>query len=270
VPATFPSHAAAVLGLKLWRPRRFDGVALVVGSAAPDAAYPLAGIVSLPETHTLQALFWFCLPVTLLGAWLVRWAAPTVAAHLPRRPAALALRDYGVLGAVRHPWPVTVWSALLGAASHLVWDGFTHDPRGHGWLSAQVRALQRDGLFGLPWWTVTDHASTVLGALVVLGIAVSIGRQRLLRRWHGVPAGGGTRAPGVFWSSAAAVVALYPLTWPLLPFPWSAHVQGVRMLWAVALGLLAGVAATRVARRRGSPRMRSGRSAPDLPEPDRV
>ncbi|MBX6723913.1 MAG: hypothetical protein IRY92_11880, partial [Dactylosporangium sp.] len=53
-----------------------------------------------------------------------------------------------------------------------------------------------------------------------------------------------------------------PLTWPLLPFPWSAHVQGVRMLWAVALGLLAGVAATRVARRRGSPRIEpAGRGA---------
>src|SRR5690606_5599152 len=98
------------------------------------------------------------------GPGLVRWAAPTVAAHLPRRPAALALRDYGVLGSVRHPWPVTVWSALLGAASHLMWDGFTHDPRGHGWLSAQICELQRDGLFGLPWWVVTDHLSTVLGA----------------------------------------------------------------------------------------------------------
>ena len=47
---------------------------------------------------------------------------------------------------------MTVWSALVGAASHLVWDGFTHDqPAAHGWLSAQIRELQRDGLFGLPW-----------------------------------------------------------------------------------------------------------------------
>jgi len=41
VPLTFPSHAAAIAPLKLWRPRWFDGVALVVGSAAPDFGYAL-------------------------------------------------------------------------------------------------------------------------------------------------------------------------------------------------------------------------------------
>jgi hypothetical protein len=36
MPLTFPSHAAAVVPLKLWRRRWFDGVALVIGSAAPN------------------------------------------------------------------------------------------------------------------------------------------------------------------------------------------------------------------------------------------
>jgi hypothetical protein len=31
VPMTFPTHPVAVLPLKLWRPRWFDGVALVLG-----------------------------------------------------------------------------------------------------------------------------------------------------------------------------------------------------------------------------------------------
>src|SRR3954464_368087 len=109
MPATFPSHAAAVLPLKLWRPGWFDGVALVVGSAAPDLAYPLVGLVSLPGTHTLTGLFWFCLPVGLVSTWLIRRSAPLVAAHLPRL-GSFALRDYGVLGAVRHRWWVTVGS----------------------------------------------------------------------------------------------------------------------------------------------------------------
>ncbi|MFF5265545.1 DUF4184 family protein [Actinomadura viridis] len=39
VPLTFPSHAAAVMPLKFWRPRWFDGVALVVGSTAPDLPF---------------------------------------------------------------------------------------------------------------------------------------------------------------------------------------------------------------------------------------
>lgn len=251
MPATFPSHAAAVLGLKLWRPHRFDGVALAVGAAAPDLAYPLAGLVMLPDTHTPPALLWFCLPVTLLVTWLVRRAAPTVAAHLPHWPARLALRDYGVLGLVRHPWPVTAWSALLGAASHLAWDGLTHDPRGD-WLSEALATVQRDRVFGLPWWTVVDQGSTVLGALAVLGVVVHIGRRRRLRQWHGEPPHLPARAPWLFWSSVLAVLVIYPVTWPLLPYRWAAHVQGVRALWITGLALLAAVAVTRAVNRRRS------------------
>ncbi|WP_367319789.1 DUF4184 family protein [Streptomyces sp. HUAS ZL42] len=39
MPLTFPSHAAAVMPLKIRRPHWFDGVALVVGSTVPDLPY---------------------------------------------------------------------------------------------------------------------------------------------------------------------------------------------------------------------------------------
>jgi hypothetical protein len=243
MPATFPSHAAAVLPLKLWRPNRFDGVALVAGSAAPDMYYAFNGFVAVPPTHNLAGLFWFGLPVALVATWLIRWAAPTVAAHLPSRPAFLALPDYGVLGAVRHPWYVTVWSVLLGAASHIVWDGFTHSPEGtNGWGATLVPRLTTEPWPGLPWWFVAQHASTVLGALVTVAIAIHLGRRRLLRTWHGRPPPV-PRMPRVFWPVAAGVAAIYPLTWPLLPYRWATYVQGVRMIWAVALAMLAGAAA---------------------------
>jgi hypothetical protein len=51
--------------------------------------------------------------------------------------------------------------------------------------------------------------------------------------------------PALFWSTAGGVAALHPVTWPLLPYRYSAHVQGVRILWAVGLGLLAGAVAVR-------------------------
>src|SRR5262245_34271700 len=119
MPLTFPSHAALPLPLKLWRPRWFDGVALVIGSAAPDLAYALAGsgVPVLPRSHRRAGLSLCCLPGTLLCAALVRWAAPAVAVHLPRRPAALALRDYGVLGISRPGQTVSALSAVLAAAT---------------------------------------------------------------------------------------------------------------------------------------------------------
>jgi hypothetical protein len=243
MPATFPSHAAAVLPLKLWRPRRFDGVALVIGSTSPDLLYPLAGLVSWRETHTIDGLFWFCVPVTVLLAWVVRRAAPVAAAHLPVRPRALALRDYGVLGGVRHPVWVTLTSALIGAASHVGWDGFTHPADGHGWAMAYLPALE-------PWFEVSQHVSSAAGALGALAVAIHIGRRRLLRGWHG-PAPRIHRRPRLFWSVAVAASTIYPLTWAILPFRWAAHVQGVRMLWIAGLAILAGVAACRLAERAG-------------------
>jgi hypothetical protein len=235
------------LPLKLWRPGRFDGVALVAGSAAPDAYYALNGYVAVPPTHNLPGLFWFGLPVALLATALVRWAAPVVGAHLPARPGWLALRDYGVLGRVHHPWHVTVWSALLGAATHVAWDGFTHNPSTrHGWAARLVPGLEQEAWSGMPWWLVAQHASTVAGAAVALAMAIHIGRRRLLRTWHGRPPRF-PRTPALFWPVAAAVALLYPVTWPLLRYRHATYVQGVRIIWTVALALLAAAAACRLA-----------------------
>src|SRR4051794_24351838 len=117
MPATFPSHAAVVLPLKVWRPRWFDGVALVLGAASPDMAYLFdgSGLPVWPLSHEVRGLVLWCLPVVFVGCWLTRWAAPAVGAHLP-----VWLRDYAVLGATRPRWWVTAWSGVLAAASHLV------------------------------------------------------------------------------------------------------------------------------------------------------
>ena len=249
MPATFPSHPAAVLPLKLWRPRWFDGVALVVGAAAPDAAYPVVGLVSLPETHTWFGLLWFSLPVAYVGCLIIRGLAPVVAAHLPDF-GALRLRDYGVLGLVRHRWYVTVSSILVAALSHLVWDAFTHPPAGiNSWGVRAVAVLTADGPWGLPWWYVVQHVSSLVGAAGTAAVAWHIGRTSALRRWHGAP-------PPVpvslvrFWVTAAVVLVAGVAATVLLPRAASAHVSGVRLLYAAALALIAGALASGIRRSR--------------------
>ena len=249
MPATFPSHQAAVLPLKLWRPRWFDGVALVAGSAAPDAAYPLAGFVSLPENHTWWGLLWFSLPVAYVATLVIRWAAPGVAAHLPTG-GPLRLRDYGVLGLVRHPWYVTVWSILIGAVSHLVWDAFTHPPAGsNSWGVRAVPWLATTGPWDQQWWFIVQHGSTLVGAVGFAAMLSHIGRTGALRRWHGAPPPVPV-AMGRFWGTAAVVLVAVLAPLPLLPFAYSAHVTGVRVLYAPALALIAGAFAARVPARR--------------------
>jgi hypothetical protein len=218
VPMTFPSHPLAVLPLKLWRPRWFDGVALVLGSAAPDLAYLVdgSGLPVWPFSHQPAGLVVFCLPLTLAGCRLVRRAAPVVAAHLPAG-GPFALRDYGALGRSRPAWWITVLSALLGAASHLVLDG----------LEALVPAAENPG-----------H---VAGALVMLVLAAVIGRRRLVRRWHG-EAPAYERRPALFWSVTALVALPGIAVTPLLPAAFLLHTSGVRVLTSFAVGLLVAAA----------------------------
>jgi hypothetical protein len=219
VPLTFPSHQGFVLPLKLWRPRWFDGVALGVGAAAPDVAYALdgSGLPVWPLSHQLRGLVLWCLPVSLLLCWLLRRASTIVAAHLPA-----VLRDYGVLARHRPPLRLTVSSALIGAASHLVTDRL-FDPMDAGeWLA---------------------HLG---GAAVTVAVCVEIGRRHLLRAWHG-PAPVRSARPVLFWSVVVLVVLPGLAMLPLLPGAELVHTTGSRAIAVVVCAVLAGAGAVAVA-----------------------
>jgi hypothetical protein len=236
VPSTLPTHPLAVLPLKLWRPRWFDGVALVAGAAAPDTAYAfdrmtLAGRPFPAPRHAvhewgyttehLLGALWWSVPAALLIAWLIRLGAPAVAAHL--NPAGGWIADYGVLGRVRHRWWITVTSALIGVASHLLWDLVTHP----GPLTS--------------WWHIrqaSDYASLLLTPLFIW----YAGSRHLLRKWHGVPAPT-PRFPARFWLTATVVFAAgAAFTWHLGYH--GPHIVGVRLITALMLALLAAAATT--------------------------
>ncbi|WP_433789612.1 DUF4184 family protein [Actinoplanes sp. CA-252034] len=227
MPSTFPTHPAGILPLKLWRPRWFDGVALTLGAASPDVAYLVdgSGLPVWPLSHELHGLIIFCLPVTLLGCLMVRRAIPVIAAHLPAGRT-FALRDYGALRHSGHRWWITVTSAIIGAASHLVLDG----------LEA--------------WYPDIEYPAHIVGLAAMAMIAAIIGRGRLLRRWHGDPPPA-DRHPVRFWSVVAAVAVPLLAVVPFLPAAFLPHTTGVRVLTALALGLLA--AAAIVGGRRAAP-----------------
>lgn len=187
---------------------------------APDAAYVLdgSGLPVWPFSHELLGLLGWCLPLTLAGTWIIRAAAPRVAAHLPAA-GPLALRDYGAIAKAGHRWWVTAWSALIGAASHLLLD----------------RIEQR-----IP---PAEYLFHVVGVVGMVAVAAHIGRRRLVRRWHGPPAAVRPR-PVVYWTVAAAVALPAMAVTPYLPAASLTHTTGSRLLCAIAAGLLAGAAAT--------------------------
>ena len=225
MPMTFPSHPTAVMALKLWRPRRFDGVALVLGAMTPDLAYALdgSGLPVWPFSHELLGLIGWNLPIVLAGTWIVRRAAPVVAAHLPPM-GPLAVPDYGAIRAAPHRWWVTAYCGLLGAASHLVLDRLANT---------------------LPFLGI---ALDVVGVAFMIALGVHIGRRRLLRTWYGDPPAR-HRRPVCFWSVTGAVTLPAAAVVPFLPAAHLPHTTGVRLLCAVAAGLLAASVAASVGAR---------------------
>lgn len=218
MPLTFPTHPAAVVPLKVWRPRWFDGVALVVGSVAPDLAYVLdgSGLPVWPFSHQPVGLLGWCLPIVLVATPMIRRCAPAIAANVPTA-GVLALPDYGAIAAARHRWLVTGYSGLVGAASHLALD----------WVEASDSRV--------------DVVGHVLGIVTAATMAVYIGRRRLIRRWYGEP-GHRPRRPTLFWITTAAVAVPAVAATPLLPGAFLLHTTGARLLCAFAVALL--VAAT--------------------------
>lgn len=238
MPLTLPTHPLAVLPLKFWRPRWFDGVGLVLGAIAPDLAYTFDGYDVTIHSHAWHAPLWWAVPLTLVLAPLVRWAAAPVAAHLPPG-GPLALRDYGALARSRHRWWVTAWSAALGAGSHIVWDAFTHPTVDGG--RVLFPPLTTEALPGWPWWLVVCRISDLIGLIVGALLAVHIGRSRLIRRWHGAPVPV-RRRPARFWAAFAVTAAAGLALLPFQPVQYF-HDQAIRAFVAVALAALAGAIA---------------------------
>jgi len=196
VPFTFLSHQAAVLPLKLARPGRFSGVALVLGSMAPDAQKFIWGRGEDSFGHSVVGQFVWCLPLTLLGYWLVtRIVAGPLGRYLPDC-GGFHLSDYAVLQrSPRSPvrWGIVAMSALVGSFSHVGWDLFTHEPGWPVW-SLTVAGEPMSGVMFL------QYASSVVGAALTVAMLHHVGRRRMILHWHGRAA---PRATPLSWGAAA-------------------------------------------------------------------
>ncbi|WP_369070253.1 DUF4184 family protein [Kineococcus terrestris] len=181
MPVT-PAHPAAVLPL-LRGP--LVPAALVAGAVAPDVPYSLraTGIpvsaqswyepfLNATTSHSAAGLLPVALPLALalFALWLL--ARRPLAALLPAlAPRPDRTRRAWWAGAAR-----VLVSALVGIATHLVWDGLTH---GDGWLVQRFPASGEPAFAGLTRARVWEHGNSVAG-LLVLAVFAHRRRARLL------------------------------------------------------------------------------------------
>lgn len=227
------AHALAVVPLIHARRLRLDATCLVCGALAPDFEYFVRGARVSELSHTwLGAVVWG-VPVALVLAalWhhLVAWPVLLAA------PAALTRRAGATLAPGWRPHLLAaIAGALLGNATHLLWDGATHanglfvshwpglatlyDVPGFGVLALH-RILQYAssavGCLGLAWYAAVvargvrppidvarGGARVVFAACLAVGIAALL--WQLSRR--GVPADAGDIAVAVIAGGLAGTL----------------------------------------------------------------
>jgi hypothetical protein len=215
-----PAHAAAAWPLHRAF-RRLPAAALVIGTMAPDLEYVLRMEPYGKFGHSPQGLFVFCLPATLIVWWAWRTAIrPALTPLLP--PGLRAAAEAPAPGRAGDAVPLAIVAALLGAATHILWDGFTHST---GWAVALFPAMMRTpaGFRGYPWYSLAQYCSSLVGGV--------IGLAWIAAEWRRWPAEARRFAPGE--RARLARVALFVV---VLSLAVGAVNASFAATWAARLG----------------------------------
>lgn len=163
-----PAHAAAVLPFQR---TRLITSALVIGSFSPDFEYFLRFAPQGNFGHTFVGLFAFDLPVALLVFWLYQaYAREPILAWLPRK-IRLRMPSRSILSSIWNArgMALVLISILIGAATHIIWDSFTHRsfwPYHHWHFLSHTIQLPVIGT--VQYFKLLQYISTIAGLVALL------------------------------------------------------------------------------------------------------
>lgn len=163
-----PAHVAAAFP---FRRTRLVWSALIVGTMAPDFEHFLRLTPEGRHGHSLPGVLWLTLPLALVTLWLfhkfVKWP------FIELMPLELERRLLPYCGKFRFGGPtrfaLIISSILVGIATHLTWDSFTHS---RGWTVVHWPALQqgvRVPLLGAePVYKLLQYITAIIGLAILL------------------------------------------------------------------------------------------------------
>ena len=158
------AHPAAVAPLRwIVRRDRLPLEAVVLGAMSPDFEYLLRLEPLSLVSHSMRGLLVFCLPVGLLtlALWVSLLRVPVRALF------ALQPSDGDAPRTVAW-WGRAALALLVGSATHLFWDAFTHRD---SWGPIIIPSLRNTaftiGGVGVPLYNVLQHVSSLVGGIVV-------------------------------------------------------------------------------------------------------
>jgi len=169
MPFTF-SHPAIILPLTCLPRKWFSLTGLVIGSLTPDFEYFLRMKIQGHYSHTISGIFCFDLPLGILLAFIFHNVVRnSLFDNLPTilKSRLLAFKHFDWNAYFKGSWHIITLSILIGAASHVFWDSFTHE---HRYFVQKIPALANNiAFFGkqIPTFTILQHLSTLIGGLAI-------------------------------------------------------------------------------------------------------
>jgi hypothetical protein len=225
------SHAAAVLPLHQLGKHKLPLSALMVGSMAPDFGYFFSNDASRALTHSIPGLFMFALPAGL-SVWLfyVAFMEKATITLLSDRWHTRFARTGAITSSLVARASVAV---VLGAITHLLWDGFTH----RGTFATDLFPALLGPTPGIGWMPVHHFLhglSSVVGLALLAHWAQRLHRQpaKALIRPYDIPRR--TRIGAIVFLLASSVVAGF--------LRWLPHAHGYydAQFFSAAVGTLSG------------------------------
>jgi hypothetical protein len=169
MPFTF-SHPAIVLPLTL-KKFRLSATGLIIGSMTPDFEYFLRMRNVSKYSHTYAGLFWFDLPLALLLCFIYHTIVRnSLFDNLPifLKERFIIYKNFQWENYFQKNWVVVCISILIGAASHIVWDAFTHEALFFVEKDPELSTVMKVGTINLAGYKFLQLASSIVGLLVVI------------------------------------------------------------------------------------------------------
>ncbi|WDF79786.1 DUF4184 family protein [Mucilaginibacter sp. AW1-7] len=173
MPFTF-AHPAIILPLKHLPKRWYSITGLIIGSMTPDFEYFIRMRVKAIYGHSVVGLFYFDLPLGLLLTFIYLFVVKDkLIDHLPIQLNSRFLAYKKKLLKISFATVFIIGlSVIAGAASHILWDSFTHSSgyfvRLFPFLSAVVVQLGRQPIY---CYSLLQHGSTLAG-LAFIGYTI--------------------------------------------------------------------------------------------------
>ena len=170
MPFTF-SHPAIVLPLSSVPKRWISMAGLIIGSMVPDFEYFIRLKVESIYSHTWLGLFWFDLPIGLVT--LIIYQQLIKDRLIDNLPQILYERLCVFKGNLNEGYSfqnisIMVVSILIGATSHILWDGFTHPDGLFVKSFTTLNTIINIAGHHVHVYKIIQHASSLLGAFAIL------------------------------------------------------------------------------------------------------